>query len=110
MPLSFTTLTQTSIWFSMNCCAACGVPVRTSIPWEASGAFSPLHEAVLRLTDTMTREVQVPCEVMREVRAHLDDREVVELVGTIAAYNMVSRLLEALQIHSDDARHTGPGY
>ena len=28
----------------------------------------------------------------------------VELTATIAAYNMVSRFLEALQIHSDDVR------
>ncbi len=76
--------------------------------WESSGAFSPLQEAVLRLTDTMTRDVQVPPELMREVRAQLDNRQVVELVGTIAAYNMVSRFLEALQIHSDDARPTAP--
>jgi AhpD family alkylhydroperoxidase len=72
--------------------------------WESSRAFSPLQEAALRLTDAMTRSVQVPPGLMVEVRAHLDDREVVELVGTIAAYNMVSRFLEALQIHSDDAR------
>jgi len=28
----------------------------------------------------------------------------VEVAATIAAYNMVSRFLEALQIHSDDPR------
>jgi hypothetical protein len=28
----------------------------------------------------------------------------VELTATVAAYNMVSRFLEALQIHSHDAR------
>jgi alkylhydroperoxidase family enzyme len=38
------------------------------------------------------------------VRAFLGDREVVELVATVGAYNMVSRFLEALDIHSDDAR------
>ncbi|MEO7007997.1 MAG: carboxymuconolactone decarboxylase family protein [Caldimonas sp.] len=72
--------------------------------WQSSAAFSPVQRAALRLADTMTRDVQVPEEPMREVRAQLDDRQVVELVGTIAAYNMVSRFLEALQIHSGDAR------
>ena len=72
--------------------------------WQSSAAFSPLQRAALRLADTMTRDVQVPEALMREVRAQLDDRQVVELVGTIAAYNMVSRFLEALQIHSGDAR------
>jgi alkylhydroperoxidase family enzyme len=57
----------------------------------------------------MTRDVHVPLALMREVRAHLDDRQVVELVGTIAAYNMVSRFLEALQIHADDSRPAQPG-
>ena len=72
--------------------------------WQSSAAFDPLQQAALRLADTMTRDVQVPEALMREVRAQLDDRQVVELVGTIAAYNMVSRFLEALQIHSGDAR------
>ena len=31
-------------------------------------------------------------------------RRLVELTATVAAYNMVSRFLEALQIHSHDAR------
>jgi AhpD family alkylhydroperoxidase len=74
--------------------------------WQASAVFSPLQRTALRLADTMTRDVQVPAALMREVRAQLDERQVVELVGTIAAYNMVSRFLEALQIHSTDARET----
>ena len=72
--------------------------------WPASTRFDPFQRAVLALTDTMTREVQVPAPVLDAVRAHLADREVVELVATIAAYNMVSRFLEALHIHCDDAR------
>lgn len=76
--------------------------------WPASAHFEAVHRAVLRLTDTMTRQVQVPEAVLDEVRKHLDDREVVELVATIAAYNMVSRFLEALHIHSDDARSAAP--
>lgn len=70
--------------------------------WDGSTLFSPLQQAALRLTDTMTRDVQVPPAVLNAVRTHLDDRQVVELVGTIAAYNMVSRFLEALQIHATD--------
>jgi AhpD family alkylhydroperoxidase len=77
--------------------------------WQVPGVFDPLQQVALRLTDTMTRDVHVPLALMREVRAHLDDRQVVELVGTIAAYNMVSRFLEALQIHADDSRPAQPG-
>jgi AhpD family alkylhydroperoxidase len=72
--------------------------------WHAGADFSLLQRKVLALTDAMTRHVQVPAEVLLEVREHLDDAQLVELVATIAAYNMVSRFLEALQIHSHDAR------
>ena len=72
--------------------------------WPESDAFTPAQRAVLALTDTMTRDVQVPDATLDAVRDELSDREVVELVATIAAYNMVSRFLEALGIHSDDAR------
>jgi AhpD family alkylhydroperoxidase len=72
--------------------------------WQDGDLFSVEQRAVLQLTDAMTRQVQVTDEAMQAVREHLDDRQVVELVGTIAAYNMVSRFLEALQIHSDDPR------
>lgn len=71
--------------------------------WEARDLYSDEQRAVLALTDAMTRHVQVPPGILAGVRRHLDDRGVVELVATIAAYNMVSRFLEALGIHSDDA-------
>jgi AhpD family alkylhydroperoxidase len=73
--------------------------------WAASAQYSPLQRAALQLTDTMTRDVQVPEPVLAAVRAVLGDQQTVELVATIAAYNMVSRFLEALHIHSDDHRN-----
>jgi alkylhydroperoxidase family enzyme len=73
--------------------------------WRAAGAaFSPLQQAALALADTMTRDIHVPAEQMTALRSLLGERETVELVGTIAAYNMVSRFLQALHIHGDDAR------
>ena len=71
--------------------------------WHRSGLFDDLQRAALQLTDTMTRDVRVPVEQLDAVRRHLDDAATVELVATIAAYNMVSRFLEALGIHSADA-------
>ena len=71
--------------------------------WQASPDFDARQRAALQLADTMTSHVQVPAALMAEVRAQLDDRQTVELVATIAGYNMVSRFLEALQIHSDDS-------
>jgi AhpD family alkylhydroperoxidase len=61
-------------------------------------AFTALERAVLTLTDTMTRNVQVPDAQFEPLRQHFDARGLVELVATIAAYNMVSRFLEALNI------------
>jgi len=72
--------------------------------WEASDCFSEEQRAVLAYTDAMTRTVQVPSEVSRAVRACMSERLLVELTATVAAYNMVSRFLEAMQIHSHDER------
>lgn len=60
--------------------------------------FTPRERAALALTDAMTRDVQVPDAIFEPLRAHFDTRALLELVATVAAYNMVSRLLEALRI------------
>ena len=72
--------------------------------WRDSAAFGARERAVLELCDTMTRDIQVPPAVLAAVNAELGERQTVELAATIAAYNMVSRFLEALHIHSDDRR------
>ncbi|MFT3953239.1 MAG: carboxymuconolactone decarboxylase family protein [Piscinibacter sp.] len=73
--------------------------------WRAaSERFTPLQREVLALCDAMTRDVHVDAGLVQTVRERLGERGLVELVATIAAYNMVSRFLEALQIHADDAR------
>lgn len=72
--------------------------------WEQSDRFDETERAVLALTDHMTRHVHVPENVFDAVRRRLAERDLVELVVTIASYNMVSRVLEALEIRSDDER------
>lgn len=72
--------------------------------WESSDLFDARTRAVLAYTDAMTRHVQVPDDVFEEVRGHFDDKPLVEVTATIATYNMVSRFLEALQVHSHDER------
>ena len=64
--------------------------------------YDAVQRDVLAYTDAMTREVHVSDAVASAVRAHFDHEQLVELTATIAAYNMVSRFLEAMQIHSDD--------
>ncbi|MDQ0081289.1 AhpD family alkylhydroperoxidase [Variovorax boronicumulans] len=63
-----------------------------------SGVFAPLERLVLELTDAMTREIVVPEELMSRIQQHFDPKGVVEIVATVAAYNMVSRLLVALNV------------
>lgn len=53
---------------------------------------------VLALTDAMTRDIEVPDALFAPLRARYNDQELVELTATVAAYNMVSRLLVALRI------------
>ena len=53
---------------------------------------------VLQLTDAMTRDIDVDDALMARVQARFTAQETVELVATIAAYNMVSRFLVALKI------------
>ena len=73
--------------------------------WPAAArTYTPLQQEVLSLTDAMTRDIQVPAERISSLQARLGEQCLVELVATIGAYNMVSRFLEALQIHSDDQR------
>jgi len=62
---------------------------------DDSDVFDEAELATLALTYEMTRNVTVTDATMRRVRALLPDSEVVELVGTIAGYNMVSRFVVA---------------
>ena len=71
--------------------------------WAGSSLFDARERAVLAYTDAMTRRIQVPDEVFSAVRAAFDDKLLVELTATVAAYNMVSRFLEALEVQSHDA-------
>ena len=79
----------------------------TSVPsTPAIGSESSMARelAALRLAVEMTRSVRVGDAVFDEARAALaDDSILVELVATIAAYNMVSRVIVALGIEPEQA-------
>ena len=72
--------------------------------WASADCFDATERAVLRLTDAMTRDIHFDAAILAAVREQLGERGTVEVAATIAAYNMVSRFLEALQIHTDDPR------
>ncbi len=63
-----------------------------------SSIFSATEALLLELTDAMTLNIEVPDALMDHVRALFDPRLTVEIVATIAAYNMVSRFLVALNV------------
>jgi AhpD family alkylhydroperoxidase len=72
--------------------------------WDDSPLFDATERAVLAYTDAMTRDVQVDEAIFAGVAEVFEAQQLVELTATVAAYNMVSRFLEALQIHSTDHR------
>ena len=57
--------------------------------------FDEAERATLALTDEMTRKITVSDATMKRIRKLLPDDQVVELIGTIAGYNMVSRFVVA---------------
>lgn len=69
--------------------------------WRESTEFSGVERDVLAYCEAMTLQVQVAAPLFDAVHAHFSDRELVELTATVAAYNMVSRFLEALQIEPE---------
>ena len=60
--------------------------------------FDESERATLMLAYEMTHDIKVSKETIARLRAVMPDRQVVELVGTVASYNMVSRFLVALGI------------
>jgi alkylhydroperoxidase family enzyme len=75
---------------------------------EAAGKdeklFSDVERAALALTIEMTSKVAVQDATLKRVRALLPDQQVVELIGTIAGYNMVSRFLLATGVDAEGER------
>jgi alkylhydroperoxidase family enzyme len=70
---------------------------------EYPPVFDQAESAVLALTAEMTRNVRVSDRTFERVVSVLSDqRHVVELVGVIATYNMVSRFLVALAVDSEE--------
>ncbi len=66
--------------------------------------FDARERALMQLTIEMTRRVKVPDSVFEEVRRHFpDSRSLMEIVGIIASYNMVARVIVAMEIYDEHA-------
>jgi alkylhydroperoxidase family enzyme len=66
-----------------------------------TGDFAPLdtgERAAMAYCDEMTRDIRVRDATFAAVRQAFDDKDIVEITATVAAYNMVSRFLEAIRI------------
>lgn len=63
-----------------------------------SPLFTPHEQLVLQLADTMTQHIEVPDALFAQIAQHYQGKALLDLCITIGAYNMVSRVLVALQI------------
>ncbi len=52
-----------------------------------NAAFAPQERIALDRTDTMTRKIRITDALFERLRDHFDDRGLVDLVATVAAYN-----------------------
>jgi AhpD family alkylhydroperoxidase len=65
---------------------------------ENTSIFDDVAQAVLAYTDSLTRDVKVPEPIWKSVRDRFSERECLEITVLIATYNMVSRVLAALEL------------
>lgn len=65
--------------------------------WKGEG-LDEKHAAVLEYTDAMTTGCIVGQTVFDKLNGLFEEREVVEITATVAAYNCVSRFLVALDV------------
>jgi alkylhydroperoxidase family enzyme len=72
-------------------------------PETALGLFDGKDRAVVCLAIEMTREIQVSRATHEALKSWFNDQERVELIGVVAAYNMVSRFLVATGIEVETA-------
>ncbi len=67
-----------------------------------AAVFDAVERAVLQLALEMTRDVKVSDATFERIQWALNDtQQIVELVGVVATYNMVSRFLVALQVDTE---------
>lgn len=64
--------------------------------------FNDIERDAIALTVQMTRAIAVDSALMARLQKSLGDTALVEMVGVIATYNMVSRFLVALGVAPED--------
>jgi alkylhydroperoxidase family enzyme len=65
-------------------------------------SFSDDERLAMRYAVAMTRDIRVDDALFARMRARFDARAIVELTAAIATYNMVARLLVALEVSTEE--------
>jgi len=82
--------------------AQCDALRRLPVTDNELSLFDTTERAVIQFTTEMTRAVRVSEETFALARGALaSEQQLVELTGIVAAYNMVSRFLVALEIEPE---------
>ncbi len=68
------------------------------VPLGEEAPLSSSERLAIELADAMTQSIEVPDALYAQVQAAFGAQAQLDLVATVAAYNMVSRLLVALHI------------
>ncbi len=76
----------------------CDALLKKKLP---QSSFSPEELSVIAYVDQLTLKANVDDEVFAGVKAHLSDRQLVELSVLIGAYNMHTRVMSALRIDAE---------
>lgn len=78
--------------------AGCGEDQVDGVRTGNFTALEPGERAALAYCDEMTRNIRVRDTTFAALGEAYDGKAIVEITATIAAYNMVSRFLEAIQV------------
>ncbi|MBW7998370.1 MAG: carboxymuconolactone decarboxylase family protein [Candidatus Glassbacteria bacterium] len=70
--------------------------------WRSANAYDAAERAVLQYTDEVSRSYRASDAAFAELRKHLDDEQVTELTIIIGYYEMICRVLEALQVELEE--------
>ena len=69
--------------------------------YDTSDAFSDLERLVLAVAVALTQTpAEIPTDLLTRLRQHLDDRQIVEVVATVAWENFRSRFNRAFDVQS----------
>jgi alkylhydroperoxidase family enzyme len=76
--------------------------------YQTAPVFDDAERAALAYAEDVTREVDVGDDAFGALRAHFDEREIVELTWLVARENYYNRLNRPLGIGSDDLCEMNP--